>query len=83
MYIKIPYTFQSIPDTQSRVITKVYDFLGQPSYLFTTDNRCKRFATLMVFLEEFFEKGDFETHKIKSANYKTHEKIPSIQSYIH
>ena len=33
MYIKISYTFQRIPDTQSRVITKVYDFLGQPSYI--------------------------------------------------
>ena len=32
MYIQISYTFQRIPDTQSRVITKVYDFLGQPSY---------------------------------------------------
>ena len=32
MYKKISYTFQRIPDTQSRVITKVYDFLGQPSY---------------------------------------------------
>ena len=27
------YTFQRIPDTQSCVITKVYDFLGQPSYI--------------------------------------------------
>ena len=33
IYIKISYTFQRIPDTQSRVITKVYDFLGQPSYM--------------------------------------------------
>ena len=32
MYIKISYKFHRIPDTQSRVITKVYDFLGQPSY---------------------------------------------------
>ena len=33
MYIKISYTFQRIPDTVSRVITKVYDFMGQPSYM--------------------------------------------------
>ena len=33
MYIKISYKFHRIPDTQSRVITKVYDFLGQPSYI--------------------------------------------------
>ena len=33
MYLKISYKFQRIPDTQSRVITKVYDFLGQPSYV--------------------------------------------------
>ena len=33
MYIQISYTFQRIPDTQPRVITKVYDFLGQPSYI--------------------------------------------------
>ena len=32
MYIKISYKFHRISDTQSRVITKVYDFLGQPSY---------------------------------------------------
>ena len=32
MYIKISDTFPRIPDTQSRVITKVYEFLGQPSY---------------------------------------------------
>ena len=33
MYIKISYKFHRIPDTQSRAITKVYDFLGQPSYV--------------------------------------------------
>ena len=33
MYIKISYKFHRIPDTQSRVITKVYDFLGQSSYV--------------------------------------------------
>ena len=32
MYIKISYKYHRIPDTQSRVITKFYDFLGQPSY---------------------------------------------------
>ena len=32
MYIKISYKFHRSPDTHSRVITKVYDFLGQPSY---------------------------------------------------
>ena len=32
MYIEISYKFHRIPDTQSRVLTKVYDFLGQPSY---------------------------------------------------
>ena len=34
LYIKISYTFQRTPDTQSRVIRKVYDFLGQPLYIF-------------------------------------------------
>ena len=33
MYIEISYKFHRIPDTQSRVLTKVYDFLGQPSYI--------------------------------------------------
>ena len=33
MYIKISYKFHRIPETQSRVITNVYDFLGQPSYV--------------------------------------------------
>ena len=33
MYLKISYKFHRIPDTQSHVITKVYDFLGQPSYV--------------------------------------------------
>ena len=37
MYIKISYKFHRIPDTQSRVITKVYDFLGQPSYVTISD----------------------------------------------
>ena len=33
MYIKISCKYHRIPDTQSHVITKVYDFLGQPSYI--------------------------------------------------
>ena len=33
IYIKKSYTFQRILDTKYRVITKVYDFLGQPSYI--------------------------------------------------
>ena len=33
MYIKISRIFHRVPDTQSRFITKVYDFLGQPSYI--------------------------------------------------
>ena len=33
MYIEISYKFHRISDTQSRVLTKVYDFLGQPSYI--------------------------------------------------
>ena len=34
MYIEILFKFQRFPDTQSRVITKVYAFLGQPSYVY-------------------------------------------------
>ena len=30
--MKTPCKFQRIPGTQSRVITKVHDLLGQPSY---------------------------------------------------
>ena len=33
MYIKISYKLQGIPDTQSRLIAKVNNFLGQPSYV--------------------------------------------------
>ena len=33
MYMDISYKFHRIPDTQPRVITKVHDLLGQPSYL--------------------------------------------------
>ena len=32
MYIKMSYKFHRIPDTQSHLITKVHDLLGQPSY---------------------------------------------------
>ena len=39
MYMKISYKFHRIHDTQSRVITKVYDFLGQPSYMHITWER--------------------------------------------
>ena len=45
MYIKISYKFHRIPDTKSRVITKVYDFLGQPSYMST---RVRSFMILLV-----------------------------------
>ena len=41
MYIKISYKFHRIPDTQSSVLTKVYDFLGQPSYILGILNFCK------------------------------------------
>ena len=34
MYMKISYKFHRIPDIQFHVVTKVYDFLGQPSYIF-------------------------------------------------
>ena len=33
MYIEISYKFHRIPDTQSRVIAKVYNFLGKPLYV--------------------------------------------------
>ena len=34
LYIKISYKFHRIPDAQSCDITKVYDFLGHPSYVY-------------------------------------------------
>ena len=33
MYMNTSYRYHSISDTKSRVITKVHDLLGQPSYL--------------------------------------------------
>ena len=39
VFMKISYKFHRIPGTQLYVIAKVYDLLGQPSYI--TNSTCR------------------------------------------
>ena len=43
MFIHISCKFNRIPNSQSRVIKKFYDLLGQPSYYITSGHKLKKY----------------------------------------